>query len=338
MDFEILPQMIIVFSAAGILLIVGKNFSKVKEASREEDLLAQVVSVGAKAEKEKMKFMYLYKRAVRRIKKENYQKAIARFWIWMEKFLRKLRISFLKIDGKMVLFLDSVREKNAQSFEKLKETERSIRKNMENDSYARFWNMKRGGIDTKRAPESVPENDERKENDTVITAGDVEVVEAIASVEIIGRIKKEKTAGEENKVAVGKVITADEQYTHLEVAMSGDMEKAKIEHDEPAVEAESVQEETGKAEGREETGKLRNEEDSQEDNQRIRTRKEQEYIEMLMKNPADIKAYWKLGLIYSKRRNYDDALACFRQIVKIDPTYTKAKQKALELMEKMKRK
>lgn len=332
--------MIIVFSAAGILLIVGKNVSKVKEASREEDLLAQVVSAGTKVEKEKMKFMYLYKRAVRRINKENYQKAIAKFWIWMEKFLRKLRISFLKIDGKMVSFLDSVREKNTQSFEKLKETERSIRKNMENENYARFWNMKMSGMNAKKASESVPKGKEGKEKDAVITAGDVEVVESVISMELTGRIEAEKGTDEKNQIVVEEVIVADEQYAYPEVAQSvvEDMEKVKMEYAKPATEVESVLEETEKAEDYKGSEELRDREYNQEDDQRIRTRKEQEYIEMLMKNPADIKAYWKLGLIYSKRRNYDDALACFRQIVKIDPTYTKAKQKALELMEKMKRK
>jgi tetratricopeptide (TPR) repeat protein len=173
------------------------------------------------------------------------------------------------------------------------------------------------------------------ENDAVITAGDVEVVETVASMELIGNIRE----NEENKIVVGKVVNADQQYVYPEAAqpIAEDIERAKMKYSEPITETESVQkaEKAEKRKGSDESGI---EEDSQEADQRIRTRKEQEYIEMLMKNPADIKAYWKLGLIYSKRHNYDDALACFRQIVKIDPTYTKAKQKALELMEKMKRK
>ena len=66
--------------------------------------------------------------------------------------------------------------------------------------------------------------------------------------------------------------------------------------------------------------------------------KEKEYIEMILKNPIDIKSYWKLGIVYSRRNNYKDALSCFRQITKIDPTYTKAKKKISDLVERMKNK
>lgn len=68
-----------------------------------------------------------------------------------------------------------------------------------------------------------------------------------------------------------------------------------------------------------------------------RTDKEKEYIEMIMKNPIDIKAYWHLGTIYARRRNYKDAIECFRQITKIDPTYEKAKHKLSEILAKMKK-
>lgn len=69
-----------------------------------------------------------------------------------------------------------------------------------------------------------------------------------------------------------------------------------------------------------------------------RTNREKEYIDMIMKNPIDIKAYWQLGIIYSRRRNYKDAIACFRQITKIDPTYFKAKKKISDLISRMKKK
>ena len=64
--------------------------------------------------------------------------------------------------------------------------------------------------------------------------------------------------------------------------------------------------------------------------------KEKEYIEMILKNPIDVKSYWKLGIVYSRRKNYKDAISCFRQITKIDPTYTKAKKKISDLVERMK--
>ena len=66
--------------------------------------------------------------------------------------------------------------------------------------------------------------------------------------------------------------------------------------------------------------------------------KEKEYIEMILKNPIDIKSYWKLGIVYSRRKNYKDAISCFRQITKIDPTYTKAKKKISDLVKRMKEK
>ncbi|MCK5085846.1 tetratricopeptide repeat protein, partial [Candidatus Parcubacteria bacterium] len=64
--------------------------------------------------------------------------------------------------------------------------------------------------------------------------------------------------------------------------------------------------------------------------------KEKEYIEAIIKNPIDVKSYWKLGIVYSRRKNYKDAISCFRQITKIDPTYKKAKNKISDLLEKMK--
>ncbi|MCK5476157.1 MAG: tetratricopeptide repeat protein, partial [Candidatus Pacebacteria bacterium] len=64
--------------------------------------------------------------------------------------------------------------------------------------------------------------------------------------------------------------------------------------------------------------------------------KEKEYIEAIIKNPIDIKSYWKLGIVYSRRKNYKDAISCFRQITKIDPTYKKAKNKISDLLERMK--
>lgn len=68
-----------------------------------------------------------------------------------------------------------------------------------------------------------------------------------------------------------------------------------------------------------------------------KTNREKEYINMIMKNPIDVKAYWHLGTIYAKRRNYKDAIECFRQITKIDPTYEKAKHKLSEILAKMKK-
>ncbi len=70
----------------------------------------------------------------------------------------------------------------------------------------------------------------------------------------------------------------------------------------------------------------------------VRKSKEKEYVEMIGEDPKNVDAYWKLGIIYSRKRNYKDALACFKQIVKIKPNYEKAKKKIKDISEKIRRK
>jgi tetratricopeptide (TPR) repeat protein len=355
MDFSILPQLTIVLSAAGILFIIGRNFSKVKQASEAELL---IMEASTETRKEKEKIAYLYKRAIRRVNKENYQKTVTKFWLWFEKTLRKLRINFMKLDGKIVAYLEELRKKNTVSIEKLKESERSFRKNMENENFSKFWNAKRQEIKTKselkkagqfpmeesaldsvysdipaarvvgHATVNEPSAADEEPTETKIletpvlretdpattSATEIETTDSIAHVAPEATFLKEKTANK--KVSRFKDIPVIDSDTALTSSMQGES-PANMS---PEAESPSIQ--TDKTE----TEKI------------IKTQKEREYIEALMKDPADIKAYWKLGLIYSKRRNYEDSLACFRQIVKIDPTYTKAKQKAIELMEKMKKK
>ena len=65
--------------------------------------------------KEEKKFYYLYDRLKKRISKEEYQKRIDLSWRWFEKFLRKIRISFLKFDNKIVFLLSKLREKNIET-------------------------------------------------------------------------------------------------------------------------------------------------------------------------------------------------------------------------------
>ena len=337
MDFDLLPQLLIIFSIAGILFIVGRNFSKVKEASREEIFHKE----SEKEKEEKEKFLYLYKRAVRRINKENYQKKMADFWVWLEKLLRRLRIIVLKLDSRMSAILERLRKKNIQSIENLKEmaetAEKNVRKSKEMEGLSEFLSGKGAHNNRWKAKESRSVAlEEKKEEDPSVLSDDVafhapevknldsyglpvsdaeKQEEAIAQADYI-EIVEVATIESENadEVLSEEIITEEEPEIKSEIepyekVMS---EVSKIDKEEADV-AESVEEE------------------------KIRTKKEQECIEILMQDPADIKAYWRLGIIYSKRRNYEDALACFRQIVKIDPTYTKAKQKAIELMEKMKK-
>lgn len=108
MEFNLVPQIIIVTSMGIIIFILGKNISKVRELP--DDSLFE-----NKGKKEKENFLYLYKRLTRRINKEKYQEKVNSFWVWFEKILRKLRIRFLRLDNKIVSTLDKVKEKNIES-------------------------------------------------------------------------------------------------------------------------------------------------------------------------------------------------------------------------------
>ncbi len=328
MDFDILPQIVIIISTAGILFIMGKNFSKMKEAGEELFL-----KESEKEKEEKEKFIYLYKRALRRINKENYQKKVAEFWLWLEKLLRKIRIVFLKLDSRIVSVLERLRKKNVESLEEFRKiTEENIRKTRKEGG---FWsNNRRNKMKNAEKPstngvEALADIKEETKNDSIVdnTVQDLPIEENITF--------PEETAERKNEGEIFEMEYAEE-YISKESGLSNESkENAEIETEgirpvESIIYTESVEdvEETLMDDKKEEV--------ETEEEKEIRTKKEQECIEILIKNPADIKAYWKLGIIYSKRRNYEDALACFRQIVKIDPTYTKAKQKAIELMEKMK--
>lgn len=252
MEFELVPQLIVVFSTAIIVFILGKNISKT------ENIAVNSSFIVSKNESEaRKKFSYLYKRLVRRISKEEYQKKIELFWIWLEKILRKIRISFLKLDGKIVSILDKLRKKNTAG----------------------------GVIETKT----------KTENKTGDEAED--------------KVKKEIKDTVANNFINSE--TADKKANNDMDSELTDREKE---------EKPSTEEKPSMAENK------------------TKTEKEKEYIYLISKNPFDIKSYWKLGAIYSRRKNYKDAISCFRQITKIDPAYTKAKNKITDLIERMKNK
>lgn len=46
---------------------------------------------------------------------------------------------------------------------------------------------------------------------------------------------------------------------------------------------------------------------------------EGDLIERIARNPKDIEAYELLGDLYMARKDYDDAKACYRQVLRIDP-------------------
>ncbi len=327
MDFDILPQLVIVLSAAGILFILGRNYSKMKAASEQETLF---IDNTIQEELAKEKFLYLYKRAVRRINKENYQKKIADFWVWFEKILRKLRIMVMKLDGRMASTLEDIRQKNFENqMERAKKMEMNIRKNMEKENLTKFWRAKREAVRSKdrrkkTIVDDLPAPIEATPNAQLLAAG----IEAYKKTEESGLAEK------------AEPLELVEAITMLEVEEITAPKEESAPEEEIAVETVAQLEVVEEAAAPAETpaGMAPEEEAAETDEKdQIRTKKEEEYIETLMKNPADTKAYWKLGNIYSKRRNYEDALACFHQIVKIDPSYTKAKQKIIELMEKMRK-
>ncbi|MCK4919144.1 MAG: hypothetical protein KAS01_02040, partial [Candidatus Pacebacteria bacterium] len=108
MSFDLIPQLIIVISTGIIVIIFGKNIPKTENLDDKNfsDL---------KKNKEEKNFYYLYERLKNRISKEEYQKRIDLLWRWFEKFLRKIRISFLRFDNKIVFLLNKLREKNVET-------------------------------------------------------------------------------------------------------------------------------------------------------------------------------------------------------------------------------
>ncbi len=61
------------------------------------------------------------------------------------------------------------------------------------------------------------------------------------------------------------------------------------------------------------------------------TDEEKKYIDMIAANHKDVKAYSALGFIYLKRKNYSDARACFRRVLKLTPDDAEVKNKLEEI-------
>ena len=269
MTFDLIPQIIIIISTGVIIIILGKNIPKVKNLNEDDPFFKK------EDKEEKEKFFYLYGRMKKRISKEEYKKKIDLMWVWLEKVLRKTRISFLKIDNKIISLLDKLREKHVEV---------EIDKNEEADNMDKCEDARK----------EEAEEAQIKEKDGEFLQKEADVVEnELQKSEI-----SENTDSNEIREASGEDTK--------------DNDISKFERD---------AKEEAEAYAKKENAKG----------------KEKEYIEMILKNPIDIKSYWKLGIVYSRRRNYKDAISCFRQITKIDPTYTKAKKKITDLMERMKK-
>ena len=282
MEFVLIPQLAIVFFLGIIILILGRNLSKIKEMP--DEFLFE--SKGEKKEKEN--FLYLYKRLIRRVNKEKYQEKVGLFWVWLEKLLRRLRINFLKIDNKIGSALDKVKEKNVEDDESVEDKGKDQWREYHNPEEAEKESLR---IDGENDREKIIEEDKNKNVEEIFEQQKVE--DSIPAVSNI--IQKEK----------------DDSKKDIEIEKE-DIEKENIEIGESDDKLDVKKEKKGN--------------------------KEKEYLDLILKNPIDIKAYWKLGIVYSRRKNYKDAISCFRQITKIDPSYIKAKKKIVDLMRRMKKK
>lgn len=58
---------------------------------------------------------------------------------------------------------------------------------------------------------------------------------------------------------------------------------------------------------------------------------EKKYIDLIANNPKDEDAYRFLGFIYLRRKNYSDARACFRRVLKLDPQDADIQNKLAEI-------
>ena len=235
MEFNLIPQVIIIFSIGIIVFVFGKNIPKIKGMQDEDSLFEN-------KNKERRKFLYLFGKLIRKIKKDNYQERTNLVWKWLEKSLRKIRIKFLKLDNKIVSVLEKLKKK------------------------------------------SVNYNDKDFEFKKEIESGKNIILEEIE------KDKKNDTDESEDELQTSEIINKEKSKSKNEI-------KKKEE----------------------------------------KNSKEKECIDLILKSPKNIKAYWKLGVVYSRKKKYKDSISCFRQIIKIDPGYTKAKKKITSLMKRMKK-
>lgn len=61
------------------------------------------------------------------------------------------------------------------------------------------------------------------------------------------------------------------------------------------------------------------------------TEEEKKYIDLISKNPKDVDAYRALGFIYLEQKNYSNARACFRRVLKKRPEDETVKNKLEEI-------
>lgn len=75
----------------------------------------------------------------------------------------------------------------------------------------------------------------------------------------------------------------------------------------------------------------RSEAEQPESTEETATEEEKKNIDLIVKNPKDIEAYRALGFIYLERKNYSNARACFRRVLKKNPEDGAVKNKLEEI-------
>ncbi len=265
MEFIIIPQLILIFSLFGILLILGRNFSRIKDVyepapgfSREENIRDRSLEEAVeRIKKEEEKFKYLWRRMAKRINlrtaQEKYKQLLGAARIKLEKVLRKTRIGFLKLDSKLAVLIEKLKKRK----------EKNVSENPPRPPLVK-----------------------RETSPTPLTKKNIGILGYSEIGEEERKIKKNIDPEKDVAVKKAKEIVSENSPGSL-------LQRGKS--------------------------------------------KEGEYLKAISDNPKNADAYWKLGILYSRKRNYRDALNCFKEIVKIKPNYEKAKKKIKDISEKMRK-
>ena len=120
---EIIPQMAIILSIAGILVILGRKIPAVLNLRNEEKKKGKIFQIKRK----KGIFFYFFKKIKEKIISAKPEKFTKRAIVELEKILRKIRIQFLKLDQKFLVWIQKLREKSEGTF-----TSNNLREKLDN--------------------------------------------------------------------------------------------------------------------------------------------------------------------------------------------------------------
>jgi tetratricopeptide (TPR) repeat protein len=109
---EIIPQMAIILSVAGILIILGRKIPAVLDLSEEEKEKEKAFQ-----DREKNgRIFCFFKKIKEKIMFAKPEKSTARAIVEIEKILKKIRIQLLKLDQKFLVWIKKLREKSEGTF------------------------------------------------------------------------------------------------------------------------------------------------------------------------------------------------------------------------------